>query len=123
MALFRFGKREWRLAMEYLGGITILLLILAAYWALVVFPKQRSFQSHQRYIRQLQVGDRIVTYGGLVGTISELNPDSGLAKVRLADNLEVLIITAAIMQPFNPEELAKSAQTGLTGGQAESAEG
>ncbi len=99
--------------MEYLGGFTILMLILAAYWALVVLPKQRSFQTHQKYVRQLEVGDEIVTYGGLVGSIVTLDPDAGVATVRLADNLEVRVITAAITQPFNPDGLARSAQVGF----------
>lgn len=99
--------------MEYLGGLTLMLLVLAAYWALVTLPKQRAFRTHQIFVRELAVGDEIVTYGGLVGAIVALDSDSGIAIVRLADNLEVRIITAAITQPFNPAELARSAQVGF----------
>lgn len=98
--------------MEVIGSLMILSLIAAAYWALVVLPKQQSFRQHQRYIRQLKVGDRVVTYGGLIGTITELDADRGEASVRLADNVEVRVITAAITQSYNPEVLARSAQIG-----------
>ncbi len=99
--------------MEVVGSLMILSLIAAAYWALVVLPKQQSFRQHQRYIRQLKVGDQVITYGGLIGTITELDADRGEASVRLADNVEVRVITAAITQPYNPEALAASAQIGI----------
>ncbi len=96
--------------MEIVTSLVILSLIVAAYWALVVLPKQQSFKKHQKYIRRLQVGDTIVTYGGLIGTITALDADSGEATIRLADDVEVRIITAAIIQPYNPAELAKNAR-------------
>ena len=98
--------------MELLAVLVILLLVIAAYWTLVIMPRQQDFKRHQQFVRQMKLGDEIVTYGGLVGVITELDPDAGLAKVRLADNLEVQIITAALTQPFNPDVLAQNARIG-----------
>lgn len=98
--------------MELVGSLMILSLIVAGYWALVTFPKQQAFRKHQRYVRELQVGDQVVTYGGLIGTITELDADSGEASLLLAENLEVRIITAAITQAYSPAALAASAQLG-----------
>ena len=95
---------------EIVASAMILLLIIAAYWSLAVLPRQQAFKKHQRYIRQLRVGDEVVTYGGLIGTLTQLEPDKGEAVIRLAENVEVRIITAAITQPYNPQELAHNAQ-------------
>jgi preprotein translocase subunit YajC len=99
--------------MELIATFVVLVLIVAAYWSLVIMPKQQEFKKHQKFVRQMKLGDQVVTYGGLVGTITELDPDSGLARVRLAENVEVQLITAALTQPFNPGELARNAQIGL----------
>lgn len=90
----------------------ILSLIVAAYWSLVVFPKQQDYRKHQVYIRRLHVGDEIVTYGGLIGTITELDPDAGIARIKLAEGIEIRVITAAIRQPYDPQAFADSARMG-----------
>ncbi len=99
--------------MELLATLVILLLIIAAYWSLVVLPKQQDFKKQQMFVRRVRPGDRIVTYGGLIGTVLEINPDMGVARIRLADGVEVEIITAALTQPFNPDLLARDARIGL----------
>lgn len=99
--------------MEILAVLVILLLVLAAYWTMVIMPKQQEFKKHQRFVRQMQVGDKVVTYGGLVGTITALSPDDGLAKVQLAAGVEVEIITVALTQPYNPELYAQTARIGM----------
>ena len=99
--------------MEILAVLVILLLVIAAYWTMVILPKQQEFKKHQRFVRQMQVGDKVVTYGGLVGTITSLSPDDGLARVALAEGVEVEIITVALTQPYNPELYARTAQIGM----------
>ena len=99
--------------MEILAVLVILLLVIAAYWTMVILPKQQDFKKHQHFVRQMQAGDKVVTYGGLVGTITALYPDDGLARVLLAEGVEVEIITAALTQPYNPELFAKNARIGF----------
>jgi preprotein translocase subunit YajC len=101
--------------MELIGTLVILVLVIAAYWSLVVLPKQQEFRKHQRYVRELSIGDEVVTYGGIIGTIVVLDADAGEAVVRIAEGVEVRMITAAISQAYNPIELARNAQIGLTG--------
>lgn len=99
--------------MEIVGTLVILLLVIAAYWSLVILPRQQQFKKQQVFVRSMQPGDRVVTYGGLIGTIVALEADAGEAVVRLADGVEVRVITAALTQPYNPAELAKNAQIGI----------
>lgn len=96
--------------MELIATLVILLLVLAAYWSLVILPKQQEFRKHQMAVRRMQPGDKVVTYGGLIGTIVSIEADAGEATVRIADGVEVRMITAALTQPYNPHELAKNAQ-------------
>ena len=94
--------------MQFIAFTTIVILIITAYWALAVFPRQRDYKKHIKYLRTLEVGDEVVTYGGLIGTITELDVEDGVGRLRLADNLEVRILTAALHQHYDPEELSRS---------------
>ena len=94
--------------------ITIIIILLAGYWSLVTFPKQRAYKKHIQYVQTLDVGDEIITFGGLVGTITEIDEEIGLAKLKLAENLEVKILVAALQQPYDPEEIARNIQMAQT---------
>jgi preprotein translocase subunit YajC len=93
-------------------GIVILLLVMA-YWSLVVFPKQRDFKKHNQYVQTLKVGDEVITYGGIIGTISKMDNDAGVAFVRVADSVELKMLTAALTRPYVPEDVSLNARIGV----------
>ena len=94
----------------------VLLLILVAYWTMFVYPKQRDYQKRQRYVRTLNPGDEVITYGGIIGKIVDMNADQGIAYVEIADGVVVRLISAALLQPYDPEEVAQNAQRGVQKG-------
>lgn len=95
---------------DFAFGATILLIIIVGYWSLVVFPKQRAFKKHIRYVETMQVGDEVITYGGLIGTITKLDEEIGIATIQIAEGLEVRILAAALQQPYDPEEIARNVE-------------
>ncbi len=90
----------------------ILSLVLGGYWALVVFPKQRAFQHKQKFARSLHAGDEIVTYGGIVGRIIDIDAEKGVSQVEIAEGVRVKLLTAALQQVYNPDEVAYNAALG-----------
>lgn len=91
---------------------TILALILAGYYSLVTFPRQREFQKHHKLILNLQEGDPIITSGGIIGKITEITPETGLAKIEIAEGLEIQMITAAIRK-YDPDAIGTSTRRAL----------
>jgi preprotein translocase subunit YajC len=91
----------------------VLILGLGAYWSLVIFPRQREFQKQQTYVRTLQAGDEMITFGGIIGRVLDIDADKGIAQVEIADGVVIRVVTAALMRPFDADELAKNAQMGL----------
>lgn len=94
--------------MEFIFSATIILIIIAGYWALTVFPKQREYKKHVAYVKTLEVGDEVITYGGLIGTIIAFDDAYGTARLKLAEGVEIRILTAALRQHFNPDEIARN---------------
>jgi preprotein translocase YajC subunit len=95
---------------EFVAVGVLLVLGLGAYWAFLLFPKQRDFAKRQVLARSLVEGDEIITAGGLVGRVRQIDSKMGVAYVELAEGLEVRVVTAAILDRYDPEAIAENAQ-------------
>ncbi|MDE2776883.1 MAG: preprotein translocase subunit YajC [Chloroflexota bacterium] len=98
---------------EFVLVFAILALVLGGYWALVIFPKQRAFQHKQKLVRSLHIGDEVVTYGGIIGKIIDIDVDQGVSQVEIADGVHIKLLTAALQQVYNPSEVAYNAKLGM----------
>ena len=97
---------------EFVLVFAILALALGAYWALIIFPRQRAFQRRQKLARALRAGDEIVTYGGIVGVIIDIDADQGVSQVEIAKGVRVTLLTAALQQVYDRGEIAYNARLG-----------
>ena len=88
----------------------VLVLGLGAYWSLVIFPRQRDFQKQQKYVSTLNPGDEMITFGGIIGRVLTVEPEKGIATVEIAEGVVVRVLAASLMRPYDPEELARSAE-------------
>lgn len=94
----------------------VITLGLGAYWSLVIFPRQREFQKQQKYVQALKVGDEMITYGGIIGRIIDIDSEQGVAQVEIADGITIRMLTASLIRPYDPDEIARHAQMGLKEG-------
>lgn len=62
--------------MEGIGGLLIPLLFLAVLWFLLIRPQQKRQKEHQQLVRNLQVGDAVVTVSGLHGEVVALTDET-----------------------------------------------
>lgn len=99
------------LAEFFLVGF-VLILIMGGMWVFSVMPRQRDFVKRQELARSLAEGDEIITGGGLVGKIRRIDSTMGVAYVEIAEGLQIRVLTAAILDRYLPEEIAKNAQMG-----------
>jgi|SRR5579859_122871 len=101
---------------EFVAFSIVILLLLAGYWSLVIFPRQQTFRKHNQYVRALKVGDEVITYGGIIGQLTRLDVDAGIAYVKIAEGIEVKLLSVALDRPFKPEEVSLSAKIGIEPG-------
>ncbi len=93
---------------EAVFSLTIILIIIVAYWSLAVFPKQRDYKKHIKYLNTIDVGDEIITFGGIVGRVLAIDDEIGVARLQIAEGIEVRILTAALNRAYDPEELRRN---------------
>ncbi|NOG49464.1 MAG: preprotein translocase subunit YajC [Chloroflexi bacterium] len=74
---------------EWIVLAAVMLLGLAGYWSLVIFPKQREFNKRQRLVRTLAEGDEVITASGFIARVIEIRGDEGIAVVEIAPGVRV----------------------------------
>jgi len=52
-----------------------LVLLLGVFWFLIIRPQQKKQKAHQRMVDSLNKGDKVVTNGGIFGTIVKVGDD------------------------------------------------
>jgi preprotein translocase subunit YajC len=77
-----------------LGGLVPMLLIIAVFYVLMVRPQQKRQRELQQTISQLKIGDRVVTTGGIIGTITTVRDTSFF--IRSADKSILEVARSAV---------------------------
>lgn len=92
------------------GGWVALLpfvVVLVIFYLLLILPAQRQRKRQAQMLAALKTGDKVITTGGLYGTIVGLRDD--VVQLRIADQVRIDVARSAIAghQP-QKEETAKS---------------
>src|SRR5947209_20215051 len=86
-------------------GFAPLIFIFAIFYFLLIMPQQRRQKKWQRMLSELKAGDKVVTSGGLRGTIIALKDDYLHLRVP-PDNLRMEVSRASIVSVGTGEEMA-----------------
>ncbi|MFW6131494.1 MAG: preprotein translocase subunit YajC [Candidatus Aminicenantaceae bacterium] len=74
-------------------------LIFVIFYVLIILPSKKKQKRHQEMVEQLKSGDKIVTTGGIYGTVMGTKQDrieikvSGNVKIEITKNAVAAIIT------------------------------
>ncbi len=87
--------------MEMFGTILPLLLMFAIFWFLLIRPQQKRQKAIRQMHESLQRGDKIITIGGLHGTIDAIDEDTIVLLVN--DNRKLTFDRSAVREVVNPD--------------------
>jgi len=76
--------------MEQMGAFLPLILIFGVFYILLIRPQQKKIKLHREMINNLKRGDKIITSGGIIGTINKVNDNKELF-IEIAENIEIKI--------------------------------
>jgi preprotein translocase subunit YajC len=72
-----------------------LVLIFVVFYFLLIRPQQRKAKDHKVMLEALRRGDRVVTGGGIIGTVARVeNPEE--VTVDIADGVRVRVLRSTI---------------------------
>jgi preprotein translocase subunit YajC len=70
-------------------------LILGIFYFVMVLPMRKRQQKVQAFLAALKAGDRVITTGGIYGSITKLNDQS--VQLQVANNVRIEVSRAAIV--------------------------
>jgi preprotein translocase subunit YajC len=88
------------------GQIIILVAFVGVFYFLLIRPQQKRMKDQQAMLSRLAVGDEVVTSGGILGRITEVN-DTFLT-LEIAEGVRIKVQKAQITQ-LMPKGTLKSA--------------
>lgn len=86
-----------------MGSIIILPLLFAAMWWFTIRPQQQRLREQRALVAALEVGDVVLTAGGMVGRIVALIDDEVLLDVGRGTPIEIRMVRAAVTKRISPE--------------------
>lgn len=76
------------------SGIVPLVLFLIIMYFLLIRPQNKKMKDHRELLNQLKAGDKVVTSGGIHGTITGVKDNE--LQVRIADNVTITLARMAV---------------------------
>ena len=80
-----------------IGQFIPLILIFVIFYFFLIRPQQKKVKEHKLMVENLKRGDRVVTSGGIVGTIERV-VDNDKVEVSISENVKVEIIKSTGIQ-------------------------
>lgn len=77
-----------------LTGLLPIILIIAVFYALLIRPQQKRARQHRELVTSVDVGDQVVTIGGLHGLVRSVDDDT--IRLEVAPNLDITVAKQAV---------------------------
>ncbi len=99
-----------------------LVLIFVVFYFLLIRPQQKKVKAHRALVGALHRGDRVVTGGGLIGTVSKVISDNEL-QIEISDGVRVKVVRSTIQDVISkPEPAGKGSKTSAANDDGKGAE-
>lgn len=82
-------------------NLMVLFVLIILFYFLLIRPQQKRLQEHTKMLKELQKGDRVVTGGGLIGTVEKVIEDKDEIILDLGD-MKVTALRSTIHRKDDP---------------------
>jgi preprotein translocase subunit YajC len=85
-----------------------LILIFVVFYFLIIRPQSKKMKEHQAMLAALKVGDKVVTGGGIIGTVEAIDSKENILEIEIADNVSIKVLRAFVTDLVKKEEDKKN---------------
>jgi preprotein translocase subunit YajC len=79
-------------------GLALPLLMIVGFYFLLIRPQRNRQRAQQAVLAALEVGDEVMTTGGIFGTIVEIDDEEGVVTVEIAPGTRIRMMRQGISQ-------------------------
>lgn len=77
-------------------------LLLGLMWFLLIRPQQARLRKQRELIASIEVGDVVLTAGGMIGTVRVLTDDE--LRLEVSPGVELRVVRAAVTRRLAPDD-------------------
>ena len=92
--------------MDGIGAFLPLILIFGVFYILLIRPQQKKVKQHREMLNNLKRGDKIITSGGIIGSINKVNDNKELT-LQIAEDVEIKIAPGMVADLYSLKEVSK----------------
>ncbi len=93
-----------------LGAFAPIILIFVVFYFLLIRPQQKKVKAHRNMLNVVKRGDRVLTGGGIIGTVTRVKDNDELV-VEIADGVKINVLRGTLS-----DVLSRSEPAGSSGG-------
>jgi preprotein translocase subunit YajC len=82
---------------DFFVSLMPLILIFVVFYFLLIRPQQKKVKQHRDMVAALRRGDRIVTAGGIIGTVAKVVNETEVL-VEIAEGVRVRLVRAQVSE-------------------------
>jgi preprotein translocase subunit YajC len=71
-------------------------LLIAIFYLLLFRPQRKKQKEHEKLLTELKKGDRVVTTGGMFGTIFAIDDEKNRVVIKIGDNMKLEFLKSSI---------------------------
>lgn len=90
-----------------LASFVPLILMFAVFYFLLIRPQQKKMKEHKNMLEALRRGDKVVTAGGIFGSVSKINED-GTVEVEIAKDVVIKVTKPSVTEVLSKPEPANA---------------
>ena len=69
-----------------------LLLIFGVFYFLIIRPQSKKYKEHQEMVNNLKIGNKVITSGGIIGVVKDIDNKENLVKIEVSNGVVVEIL-------------------------------
>lgn len=80
----------------FMMNMALVFTLVVLFYVLLIKPQQKRFKEHSKMLSALKKGDRVVTGGGLIGTVDKITEGSDEVIVDLGNGIKVTAVRSSL---------------------------
>lgn len=88
-----------------------IILIFVVFYFLLIRPQQKRMKDHQAMLNAVRRGDKVVTNGGIIGTVTKVLTEERELQVEIAENVRIRVkqdMLSSVISKTEPVAAAES---------------
>jgi len=84
------------------------ILVFLIFYLLLIRPQQKKLKEHGEMVKNLKVGNKVLTGGGIIGKVTDVDNEKNLIKIKISQDVEIEVLNHTITSVVEDKKEVKN---------------